>query len=184
MPVIKTNRESIIKSAIHLFKIHGYYNTTMANLGDACGLIKGSIYHHFNSKEELALACLSYIHDYFRINIFSIADNKTLTASEKLSLFTKKVEYYFLNSDGGCLLGNFALELSNNIPSLKSEIEKYFDEWEKSLFTILKSSMTKKQASETAEQILATTQGSIMMMRLYDSSKSFKSINKNIIQII
>ena len=50
MPIKKTDRESILKQAIRLFKLHGYYNTTMANIGDACGLIKGSIYHYFKSK--------------------------------------------------------------------------------------------------------------------------------------
>jgi AcrR family transcriptional regulator len=184
MPVTKTDRESIIKDAIHLFKVHGYYNTTMANIGDACGLIKGSIYHHFKSKEELALACMRYIHEYFHLHIFSIAGNNTLSASDKLSRFTDAIEQYFLHSDGGCLLGNFALEVANNIPQLKREIESYFNDWRQSLFEILKTDMDKKEAMDCAHEIVAKTQGAIMMMRLYGTSKHFKSMNNRIRALI
>jgi len=45
MPIIKTDKETILKDSIALFKLHGYHNTTMAKIGEACGLIKGSIYH-------------------------------------------------------------------------------------------------------------------------------------------
>jgi len=133
MPVIKTDRESIIKKSILLFKVHGYNSTTMAAIGESCGLIKGSIYHYFKSKEELALECLKYIHDYFNRKIFSIAYRKQLSPKEKMILLTEKIEAYFLNSEGGCLLGNFALEISNNNPLLKKEIIAYFKNWEEGL---------------------------------------------------
>ncbi len=184
MPVTKTDKETIIKKSIHLFKVHGYYNTTMANIGDACGLIKGSIYHHFKSKEDLAFECLKYIHEYFNTEIFSIAYRNNMSSSNKLEVFTKKVETYFLNSEGGCLLGNFALEISNNIPSLKQEIKSYFDHWEQALCEILKSKFIKQVAQEKAKQIIANTQGSIMMMRLYDSPHTFKSQNKEIKKLL
>ncbi len=184
MPVIKTDKESIIQKSIHLFKVHGYSSTTMAAIGEACGLIKGSIYHHFKSKEELALECLKYIHEYFKEEIFSIAHRKRLSSKEKLVLFTKKIEEYFLHSEGGCLLGNFALEISNNIPLLKKEIVAYFNSWEESIYEILKSDMGERKAKEKAVQIVAATQGSIMLMRLYGSSEPFKIQNRAIIDLL
>ncbi|WP_069472061.1 TetR/AcrR family transcriptional regulator [Candidatus Marithrix sp. Canyon 246] len=184
MPVTKTDKETIIKKSIHLFKVHGYYNTTMANIGDTCGLIKGSIYHHFKSKEALAFGCLRYIHEYFNTEIFSIAYRKNMSSSNKLEAFTKAVETYLLNSEGGCLLGNFALEISNNIPSLKKEIKSYFDHWEEALCEILKSKFIEQVAQEKAKQIIASTQGSIMMMRLYDSPHTFKNQNNEIKKLL
>lgn len=184
MPVIKTDKESIIKKSIHLFKVHGYYNTTMANIGDACGLIKGSIYHHFKSKEELALACMKYIHELFETEIFSIAYIKTRSSQEKLQLFTEAVEEYFLNSEGGCLLGNFALEISNNIPLLKNEIIIYFNHWQEALYEILKPELGDTLARKKAIQIVSSTQGSIMFMRLYDNPDGFKSQNQEILKLL
>lgn len=184
MPITKTDKESIIKESIHLFKVHGYYNTTMANIGEACGLIKGSIYHHFKSKEDLALECLKYIHEVFKKDIFSIAYRETLEPLIKFKLFTKAVEKYFLNSEGGCLLGNFTLEISNNIPSLKKEIIDYFNHWEEALSEILKTEFGEKAALIKAAQIVASTQGSIMLIRLHGSPKQFKNQNKEILKIL
>jgi AcrR family transcriptional regulator len=184
MPITKTDKESIIKDSIHLFKVHGYNSTTMANIGDACGLIKGSIYHHFKSKEELALACLKFIHKEFTEDIFSIAYRQNTSAINRLKRFTEAVEEYFLNSEGGCLLGNFALEISNNIPSLKKEIMNYFNHWEEALYEIFKDELGKKLAHKKAIQCVANTQGSIMMMRLYNSPDIFKAQNKDVIKIL
>ena len=184
MPLIETNRESIIKKSIHLFKVHGYYNTTMAAIGGACGLIKGSIYHHFKSKEDLALACMKYIHEYFNREIFSVAKANHLPPKDQLKLLTEKVEEYFVNSEGGCLLGNFSLEISNNIPSLKEEIIKYFKDWEEAIFKILKSEFGQQQAREKAMQVISATQGSIMFMRLYENSDAFKIQNREIIDLL
>ncbi len=184
MPIIKTDRESIIKKSVHLFKVHGYYSTTMANIGEACGLIKGSIYHHFKSKEDLALECLQYIHEVFKKDIFSIAYRKNVAPLVRLKLFTKAVEKYFSNSDGGCLLGNFALEISNNIPSLKNEIIDYFNHWKEALYEILKTEFGDKEAKKKATQIIASTQGSIMLMRLYGSPEPFKNQNREILKLL
>ncbi len=184
MPVIKTDKQSIIKKSIHLFKVHGYYSTTMADIADSCGLIKGSIYHHFKSKEDLALACLKFIHEYFNREIFSIAHKKNMPSKEKLTLLTNHVEVYFLNSEGGCLLGNFALEISNNILALKMEIIEYFKNWEAAIYLILKPEFGNKQAKEKALQIVSATQGSIMLMRLYGDEEAFKIQNKAIINML
>ncbi len=73
MAIKKTSKEEILTEAIKLFKIRGYYHTSMADIAQACGLIKGSIYHYFKSKDEIGLESLKYIHDYFQEHIYSIA---------------------------------------------------------------------------------------------------------------
>ena len=89
-----------------------------------------------------------------------------------------------MNSEGGCLLGNFALEISNNIPLLKDEIIEYFKNWEKAIFEILEPEIGEKQAKEKAMQIVSATQGSIMLMRLYGNSDAFKIQNRAIINLL
>jgi len=76
MPVIKTDKETLLKKSIHLFKVYGYYKTSIADIATACGLIKGSIYHHFKGKQELGLACLKSIHNHFNEEIFIYAFDK------------------------------------------------------------------------------------------------------------
>jgi AcrR family transcriptional regulator len=46
-------RADLIDKAARLFGAHGYDNTSMRDIGAAFGILHGSLYHHFGSKEEL-----------------------------------------------------------------------------------------------------------------------------------
>ncbi|RXJ86362.1 TetR/AcrR family transcriptional regulator [Arcobacter sp. CECT 8985] len=183
MAIKKTSKEEILKNSIHLFKVNGYYNTSMANIADACGLIKGSIYHHFKSKDEIGIESLKYIHSYFINNIYSISYKDELTAKDKLKLFVKKVDEYFLNSEGGCLLGNLALETSLQNEVFAKEIRSYFLNWQNSLSNILENKYNKEEAILLSKKYVALTQGAIMMMNLYDKKEDYLRVGEEIISL-
>lgn len=46
-------RAEMVAAAARLFSRHGYHGTSMKELGNALGLLKGSLYAHVSSKEEL-----------------------------------------------------------------------------------------------------------------------------------
>jgi AcrR family transcriptional regulator len=50
---IGDRRAELIEKAAHLFGERGYANTSMRDISAAFGILHGSIYHHFGSKEEL-----------------------------------------------------------------------------------------------------------------------------------
>ena len=52
MPRQKVDEKTIIKEALKLFRQKSYHATSMADIALACGLLKGSLYHYFNSKED------------------------------------------------------------------------------------------------------------------------------------
>lgn len=52
-------RDEIRQKAAHLFESRGYSETTMTEIADAVGILPGSLYHHFTSKEEIAVEILS-----------------------------------------------------------------------------------------------------------------------------
>ncbi len=184
MAIKKTSKEEILKESINLFKIRGYYNTSMANIADACGLIKGSIYYHFKSKDEIGLESLKYIHIHFQKEIFAIAFRDDLNDNQKIELFVKKTDDYFLHSQGGCLLGNLALETTSSNLEFKEEIKAYFISWENALIKIFENQYSKTEALNLAKECVALTQGAIMMMNLYDSKQNYLKVGEKIISLI
>ena len=52
---MKVTREELIRTAIRLFREEGYQNVTVSKICEACGVTKGSFYHHFDSKDEIIL---------------------------------------------------------------------------------------------------------------------------------
>ena len=54
-----TRREQLLDIAGGLFAVRGFKNTTVRDIADAAGILSGSLYHHFDSKESIVDELLS-----------------------------------------------------------------------------------------------------------------------------
>lgn len=52
-PAAETRREQLLAIAARLFAEKGFRNTTVRDIADAAGILSGSLYHHFDSKESM-----------------------------------------------------------------------------------------------------------------------------------
>jgi AcrR family transcriptional regulator len=50
---VSKRRDEILQVAARLFAEKGYEETTIREIGDAAGILSGSLYHHFQTKEEM-----------------------------------------------------------------------------------------------------------------------------------
>ncbi len=56
---VGTRREELLAIAARLFAEKGFRNTTVRDIADAAGILSGSLYHHFDSKESMVDEILS-----------------------------------------------------------------------------------------------------------------------------
>jgi AcrR family transcriptional regulator len=54
----EVTRRRIINAAVELFNDGGYSSTGVGDIVERTGMTKGALYHHFNSKEALAVAII------------------------------------------------------------------------------------------------------------------------------
>ena len=54
------SKTRLLDAALHVIRAKGYTATRIEDICDAAGLTKGSFFHHFKSKEDLALAAAEY----------------------------------------------------------------------------------------------------------------------------
>ena len=75
--------DDIVSAAAKIFRTKGYHSATVRDIADEVGILKGSLYHHFASKEELLyLVVKEPIAQMYRtISEIAAAD---ATAAEKL----------------------------------------------------------------------------------------------------
>ncbi len=52
-PDTLTRRDQLLEIAAGLFASKGFRNTTVRDIADAAGILSGSLYHHFDSKESM-----------------------------------------------------------------------------------------------------------------------------------
>jgi TetR/AcrR family transcriptional regulator, cholesterol catabolism regulator len=55
---VSARRSEIVAIAGEMFVAKGYANTTVREIADAAGILSGSLYHHFDSKESMIEALL------------------------------------------------------------------------------------------------------------------------------
>jgi len=168
MPVKKVEKFDIIKQALNLFRTQGYHKTTMANIGDACGLLKGSVYHYFSSKEDLMREVLEVLRDHYRDKVFIYAYDDEKTATERLQLLGEKSIEVFINGEGACLMANIAMETNDVVPEFRKPIRDFFDNWINALANIYSERYSRDAALIFAKESVCAIEGAAMMMRIYN----------------
>lgn len=175
MPIQKTDKEEVVTGALELFRRQGYQRTTMADISAACGLLRGSLYHYFPSKEDLAREAMSHVDTVFKDAVFSIAEDETASPAERLERMGAATEAYFTARRGGCLLGNLALETLDTVPEFKPLIRRYFDRWIAAYTYIYEAGgMAPATAREEGRKAVALIQGALMMARVFDDTAALR----------
>ncbi len=165
MPLQKINKDEIISKSIDIFTKQGYTGTSMNDLASACGLLKGSFYHYFESKEELMKATLEAVIQYFRLKVFSFAYDETLLPKERLAKMGEKMVKMAVRNQG-CFIGNMTLETANTMPTFKELLQIYFADWTKALAHIFESKYQPLYAEKLAQQTIMEIEGAMMMLKL------------------
>jgi TetR/AcrR family transcriptional repressor of nem operon len=184
LTVKKTDRDAIIDAALSLLRINGYHNTSMADISAACGLLKGSIYHYFPGKKELALAALDRVIADSREKLFRPALDEAVPAKIRLDSLAARVERYFIGREGGCVMGNLALEVGDAIPEFLERIRTYFDDWKAALAALLAERYGGARAGELAEDTVARVQGAIMLMSVNRDERVLKRASRETVGLL
>lgn len=173
MPKQKVSVDDILKQSLRLFRQKSYHNTSIADIAAACGLLKGSLYHYFPSKEALMSAVIKYAHDYFKKEVFSIAYDTTLSPQQRMEKMFKKSERALLSE--GNLMGNIGVETARAIPEFAEHIRDFYKEWMKAVEFVFNEITNQKDAHKLAEQTVAEFEGAVMMTRIFKDAKYIKN---------
>jgi AcrR family transcriptional regulator len=72
---VSTRRDDILAGAAELFARNGIAATTVRDIGDAVGMLSGSLYHYFASKEEIVDAIVASYLDDLRARYRAVAES-------------------------------------------------------------------------------------------------------------
>ena len=162
----QVGKQQLTDQAIALFRAKGYSATSIDEIVKACGITKGSLYYHFRSKEELALAAMDQVHRHFSDHIFHLITAVENPGVNELAAFDEAVETFFLVHPDGCLLANLSLEIGASSELFKARIRRFFDDWRACYAEVFAGTHPPARAATLAEDAVASVHGCILMHRI------------------
>ncbi|HLA96462.1 MAG TPA: TetR/AcrR family transcriptional regulator [Pyrinomonadaceae bacterium] len=87
----RSTRDSILDATDRLLANSGYKRMTIDDLAREVGIGKGSIYLHFESKEEIALSHIDRIIERLKKSLFEISESKAKAAVRLRSMIVERV---------------------------------------------------------------------------------------------
>lgn len=99
-------RLEITRMACRVFAERGFQNTTMRDLADEIGILAGSLYHHFQSKDELLVDALSRFFIDATREMTEIADRPGDVADTIHDLFMLAFRYVVERRDEARIVQN------------------------------------------------------------------------------
>ncbi|MDO1451115.1 TetR/AcrR family transcriptional regulator [Rhodocytophaga aerolata] len=175
-----TSREQIIWKAYQLFRERGYYNTSMETIGKACGLLKGSIYHYFTSKEHLMEGVLGAVHDSFKRQVFSVAFSPSESAKERLEKMMEATEQAYFQEQGGCIMGQTGGYAAINPSAFTRIIQAFFTEWREAFTHIFSAQYSFEQSKQLSWQAIQEIEGAITLYCIFFDKTFFAATRHRI----
>ncbi|AOP33916.1 hypothetical protein A0128_08740 [Leptospira tipperaryensis] len=160
----KNQKEEIITASLDLFRKNGYTPTSMSEIAKTCKLLKGSVYHYFESKEAILDEVLLRVENYFENEIF---DTKGKEPASAIIQTNEKILKYFLNHPDGCIFANVSLEAKSLHKSAEKKIRFFFERWTEVYYSNLKFLFSKKKAEQMSQDYVSRIQGSLLMRKIH-----------------
>ena len=164
-------RADIVECAKKLFYEQGYERTSFSDIVDAAGVLRGNIYHHFKTKDDILKAVIDQHLDDFR---GLLTYWQTLHAAPKARLveFVKMV----ISREGeliqyGCPIGSLNTELGKDRQELQQSARALFDLFRDWLAAQLEALGYAGEAESLALHLLGRAQGIAVIAHVYHDAK-------------
>ncbi|MCM8854682.1 MAG: TetR/AcrR family transcriptional regulator [Candidatus Thiodiazotropha sp.] len=176
MSIETDTKDRILATARELFHGRSYADVGIKEICTLAKVQKGSFYHFFPSKQELAMAVIDDMSDDWAHGFVAEAFDEALPPIERLDYMVDAVYYWqkaAKNAEGrmpGCLFGNLALEVSTRDEVLRARLNAVFEKASARFHEALEQAvelgeMPPLDTAATATAMLAYLEGVILLAK-------------------
>lgn len=178
LPITKTSKEEVLIRAAKLIRKQGYHQASMKDLAAACGVQPSLFYYYFESKEVLMKEVLEFSLQFFRDYALKYADADNLTPAEKIEKMVQCIGKINKHLEGGCLMGNTALEVGHTETPFLNVVRAFFEEFRAALTKVYRAKYAEPYAENLAEQVIQDVEGGVMLSVLYKDDRFMRNAFK------
>ncbi|WP_196159438.1 TetR/AcrR family transcriptional regulator [Reinekea sp. G2M2-21] len=168
------SRENIIAAADRLFNERGIQVTSLADIATAARVSKGTLFYHFQSKDDLILEIATQHIELVKTEVLSLIDEKAEIqplATLAFQLVTRVLEAKHRNH-----LHLYLVEESiNRSPDIREALNSLYNEWI-GIITQAIEPWIGKRAGITAQVLLALIDGLVIQKTLEVSIENIEGL--------
>ena len=166
-----TTRELLLDSAFKTFYRYGYQGANIASILKDVGINKGSMYHFFKSKKDLALAVIEERIKRNLVNKYEtiLQNDKSVDVLFQTLYLAPEILFY------GCPLNKMSQEMLYVDDDFKKLLSGVYVEFEKVIQKILEKEKI-KNSEQLSRLIIATYEGALMSYHLTQNLKQYVEI--------
>lgn len=173
LPTIDDN--ALAEALFEIFRCQGYEGATIAQLSEATGLKKSSLYHRFpNGKDDMAKVVINYVSKQLHAYIVKPLLDSQVLPETRFDEMLKTVKGFYADGRKNCLLN--ALSLGNPKDEINELLNSDYDAWRNALIKLgMDAGMTQTEAESWSGQYLIAVQGALVIQRLTGNGAVFEN---------
>ncbi|AKG35970.1 TetR/AcrR family transcriptional regulator [Paenibacillus durus] len=184
-------RENIIRKTAELLNVQGYHGLSISDIMRETGLQKGSIYNHFQNKDEVVLEALDYAVDIVNTRFQEAIAGHTRAYDQLIAAI--RVYEHVVEAPpfiGGCPVMNIAAESDDTHEALTERAQKGLTAFVSFVSNILEYGMERGEFKpdidkrRVANFIVTSIEGGVMISKLFHSNTPIQENNKLLIDFI
>lgn len=189
-------KDKIIENAAFLFHSKGYDNVGIQEICDKADIKKGSFYHFFESKRDLAVETLEHRFRLADEHVLQQAFRSDLDPRQQITLFfelTLSAEQYLYSEHGyffGCPFGKLSAEMSGREDAIREKVAEVFERFLSLLEKTIDAGKTADlfdrnlDTPKAAKSILAFYEGLLLLSKTFNDPSVFRSAYKEFVQFL
>jgi len=170
-------KDRIIETASRLFYFDGYNQTGINKIIEEANVAKASMYQHFRSKEDIAVAYLQRRHILWMGNLKSFVSKSRSPKGKITATFDYLKEWLESVDYRGCGWQNIVTDLPEDHHKIRTQAVLHKNDLRDWVHDAVKASydLTTKQAEQLGDEILILAEGAIILSQIQKNSWPIKA---------
>jgi len=179
-------KERIIETASNLFYNQGYNQTGINQIISESGVAKASMYQHFRSKEDIAVAYLIARHTMWMGKLNTCVSSQNTSKGKVIGCFDYLMEWLTDVDFRGCGWQNIITDLPSGHDKIKTQAVLHKNDVRKWIHNLLKqvSEYSDHQAEELGDEVLILIEGAIILSQIQKDDWPIKVAKKACIKLL
>lgn len=188
-------RERILLAAAELWHANSYDAIGVAEICAAAKAQKGSFFHFFKTKEDLAVAVLRLHRERGKAAVEACFSERDVPPLDRLRRFTESMQQTMVDAQAsgaarGCPIGNLASELATRLPAVRAEAASIFEALRGAFRTVLDEAVACGDLASDADTdrlagtLLAQVQGLALLGKTFENAERVLPLGEHVLDVL